>query len=213
MAPQLEHTNIVRIYGICLDDKESVSLLMELVPGGSLRAMLDRDAAAITHSSEAQFDLLDGIVSGMAYLHTRTPGPILHHDLKSENVLLLLHDAGGPGERFCAKIADFGLASGAGGSMNSTDASKMRTSQRTNGGAGTLAYKAPELYRNAPYTAACEVFAFGIIAFELASGGRPWQGMNEASLLMALVVEKKRPELSDAQVTLSTNSLCRDECS
>ena len=105
---------------------------------------------------------------------------------------------------FLVKIADFGLASGGGGGpMNESDLSLqhtgMRTSQRTNTGAGTLAYKAPELYRNAPYTASCEVFAFGIVAFEVATGLRPWAGLNEASLLMALVVEKQRPPLTPHQ--------------
>lgn len=105
---KLSHPNIVKIYGICIDDTEWVALMMELVVGGSLRGLLDEKTdAPVAESPHAQFTLLRGIVGGMAYLHERS---ILHHDLKSDNVLV---GRGGQGDSdLVAKIADFGLASG-----------------------------------------------------------------------------------------------------
>lgn len=79
---KLAHPNIVGIHGVCLDNRESVSLLMELVPGGSLRARLDSHPEQLTADGDAQFAVLQGIASGMAYLHGRVPFPILHHDVR-----------------------------------------------------------------------------------------------------------------------------------
>ena len=102
---------------------------MELVPRGSLRKLLDAAPEKVTGSESMQLKLAHGIAAGMAYLHRRTP-QMLHHDLKSENVLI--------GENTdVAKIADFGLATGTGGSS-------ARTTRAH--GAGTIAYKAPECF-------------------------------------------------------------------
>ena len=131
-AHRLKHENIVKLLGVCVDDPDWVCLLMELVPRGSLRKLLEAAPEKVTGSESMQLKLAHGIAAGMAYLHGRTP-PMLHHDLKSENVLI-----GENIDGFVPKIADFGLATGTGGST-------ARTTRAH--GAGTLAYKAPELFR------------------------------------------------------------------
>ena len=82
----------------------------------------------------------------MAFLHEQTP-PVLHHDLKSDNVLLWPD-----GPMFLAKICDFGMSTG-------THASTMRTS-KTGMGAATLAYKGPEVFDD-EFSTASEVYSIG----------------------------------------------------
>ena len=61
---------------------------MELSPLGALRSLLDKTPEAVTGSERAQLSILTGIALGMAYLHGQKPKPVLHHDLKSDNVLV-----------------------------------------------------------------------------------------------------------------------------
>ena len=191
-AHGLKHENIVKLLGVCVDHKDWVCLLMELVQRGSLRALLTSAPERVTGSEATQLKLADGIAAGMAYLHRRTP-QMLHHDLKSENVLV--------GKDDVAKIADFGLATGTGGST-------MLTNPR---GAGTLAYKAPELFRRKPFTTACDVYAFGILAWELTTGEIPWKDYekeDEASLMFA-IVGGERPPLDPSQAAIFVGGLAQ----
>ena len=183
----LQHPHIVRLHGVVTDEPKSLSLLMELSPIGSLRGLLDKTPAAVTSSEKAQLSILTGIALGMAYLHDQKPKPVLHHDLKSDNCLVWPDATCG----FVAKITDFGLASG-------TQGSTMRTTRKQTG-AATLAYKAPECFDDEPFTAASEVYAFGIIVWELLTAGRPWEGYLEAHLGMAVYGQSERPPLTDDQ--------------
>ena len=177
---QAQHPHIVRLHGVVTDDPSSVSLLMELSPIGSLRTLLDERPDEVLQSEVAQLALLTGIALGMAHLHAQQPKPILHHDLKAANVLVW-PDAS---TRFVAKITDFGLATG-------THDSTMRTAQGTTG-AATLAYKAPEAFDD-EFTTASEVYAFGIVAWEVATAKVPWEGYSLAKLTKAIIKEERPP--------------------
>ena len=95
--------------------------------------------------------------------------------------------------RFVAKIADFGLATGVGGSSL---LSEHTTRKR---GGGTLAYKSPEAFED-QYEAASEVFSYAICVWECLVGDRPWQRTaqgrthTEATLVRA-ILKGERPEL------------------
>ena len=177
---QAQHPHIVRLHGVVTDDPSSVSLLMELSPIGSLRTLLDERPDEVLQSEVAQLALLTGIALGMAHLHAQQPKPILHHDLKAANVLVW-PDAS---TRFIAKITDFGLATG-------THDSTMRTSQGTTG-AATLAHKAPEAFDD-EFTTASEVYAFGILAWEVLTAKVPWEGYSLAKLTKAIIKEERPP--------------------
>ena len=99
----------------------------------------------------AQVSILSGTALGMSFLHDQKPTPVLHHDLKSDNVLLWEQ-----GQEFVAKIGDFGLATG-------TQASTMRTGKGKNGTGAAPAYKAPEAFDD-EFTTASEVYSFGVVA-------------------------------------------------
>ena len=160
------------------------------------------DDATTDLADQARRKLLGGVVSGMAHLHSQAPRPILHHDLKSHNVLVFDH--------FCSKITDFGLSVGGGlSTLSTTHAS----------GGGTLSYQAPELYggdddddddddddggggaRGAAvpdYTAACDVYSFGVVAFEVATHAVPWSGKTPNQVMTA-VMRGRRPRMSSEQ--------------
>ena len=132
-------------------------------------------------------ELARGIAAAMAFLHARAPA-VLHHDLKSANVLVFDTGAGaGSAGALLAKLTDFGLSLTASGS---TLASTMRA------GGGTVAYQAPEQFDDT-FTAASEVYSFAIILWELLHGGRPWDGKAPAAI-MRTVDRGQRPEVTAA---------------
>ena len=86
---------------------------MELSPLGSLRELLDKSPK---QPEAAQLSLPTGIARGMAHLHAMRPKPMLHHDLKSANVLVWP----GTGSELVSKISDLGLATGTSGTTMKT---------------------------------------------------------------------------------------------
>ena len=177
---QLQHPHIVRMHGVVIEEETSVSLVMELSELGSLRRLLTDSPTRVLASEPAQVSILSGVARGMAFLHAQTP-PVLHHDLKSANVLLWPD-----GPMFVAKICDFGMATG-------TKASTMR-SVKGGMGAATLAYKAPEAFDD-EFSAASEVYSFGIITWEVLTGKVPWEGCSEAKVTRAMCIKEERPPL------------------
>ena len=104
---------------------------------------------------------------------------IVHRDLKPENVLVTGH-----GDDVHARLTDFGIAWTAG------DVALTRLSRVV----GTPAYIAPELVAGRPATSAADVYALGVVAYELLTGARPFDGDHPAALLRAhLEDEPARP--------------------
>ena len=154
---RLVHPHVVRLHGVVVDEAQSIGMLIELAPRGSLRDVLDSTPGEVVGREAVQVELARGIAAAMAFLHAQAPA-VLHHDLKSANVLVF--DTG-PAGAPRAKLTDFGLSLTASGS---TLASTMRA------GGGTVAYQAPEQF-DGTFTAASEVYSFAIILWELLHGG------------------------------------------
>ena len=177
----LSHPNVVNLLGVVLDNPSFIALLMELADCGSLRDVLDVQRSLVLAHPDVQAQLAVQIAEGMAYLHSRET-PLLHHDLKSANVLIFSESGNlsGPAQlnrdaliRSCAKLCDFGLATGL-----STSSSALQSTRRDENAAGgvhggTWAYMAPETF-DEDYTAASEVYAFAIVLWEVLTGGLPW---------------------------------------
>ena len=196
----VRHPHVVAMYGICVDQPERPCILLELAQRGSLRDVLDD--ATVELSDGVRRKLLHGIVSGMARLHSQRPQPILHHDLKSHNVLIF--------DEWCAKITDFGLSVGGG-------LSTLSSTLPSNG--GTLAYQAPELFgvdddddddddgngngaeaggAVTNFTKACDMYAFGVVAFEVATRAVVWAG-KMPNQIMTAVMRGRRPRMNEEQ--------------
>ena len=178
---QLVHTNIVELLGVVLDETDSIGLLLERALHGSLRSKLDISPRAVVGEEHVQLRLAAGIANGMAFLHAQTP-PVLHHDLKSDNVLLF----DGADGQLAPKLTDFGLAVNVGGSTAS-----LRT---LSAGAGTVAYQAPEQFEEEPqFSEANEVYSYAVVLLELLHGGRPWAGRTPGYITHRVCNREQRP--------------------
>jgi serine/threonine protein kinase len=179
---KLSHPHVVNLIGVVLDDPSFIALLMELADCGSLRDLLDTQPLLLANQPPAQARVALQIAEGMAYLHSREP-PLMHHDLKSANVLVFSEPGTLSGAaqldhesvmRVSCKLCDFGLATG----LNTNSSALQSTQREGEGGAGgahggTWAYMAPEAFDD-DFTAASEVYAFAIVLWEVLTGKLPW---------------------------------------
>ena len=156
--------------------------MIELAEGGSLRRVLDDRARYPEVAWNIRISWLVGIATGMAELHNMLPRGIIHRDLKSANVLLSSVDiaAGVP------KVCDFGI---------SMALEAVRASQ-TGGSAGTLAFKAPETF-SGQYSNASDVFAFGVVCFEIISRRMPFDTLLQPEITAKLMA---RFEIQEALI-------------
>lgn len=158
-AAALSHRNIVEIYDVG-EDEDKYYIVMEYVPGTTLKELILKRGAV--HYIEA-IDIMKQIVSGIAKAHQLG---IIHRDLKPQNILVT--DSG------VAKIADFGIAS-----MQS-----LAQVTQTDVIMGSLHYLAPELARGEKATAQSDVYALGIVFYELLRGELPFNGESPVNIAL-----------------------------
>jgi hypothetical protein len=165
LAAQLQHPNLVPVHDVGVTAGGTLFLVMELIDGGSLEGERKRFGDA-----RWALPLLAQIAGGLEAMHARG---IIHRDLKPANVLL---------QRGVPRIADFGLAvlrsddaladTAAAATLSSPDSPPL-----TRAGAiiGTPFYMAPELVAGAREArAAADVFAFGVMAYQMICGKAPF---------------------------------------
>ncbi|TFC11029.1 Stk1 family PASTA domain-containing Ser/Thr kinase [Cryobacterium algoritolerans] len=149
-AARLAHPNVVNVYDQG-QDADMAYLVMEYLPGITLRDLL-KDYGRLT--SEQTMDILGAVLSGLAAAHK---AGIVHRDLKPENVLLA--DDGR------IKIGDFGLAR----AVNNNTATGQAL-------LGTIAYLSPELVTRGIADARSDIYALGIMTYEMLTGEQPYVG-------------------------------------
>ncbi|MFM6974328.1 MAG: Stk1 family PASTA domain-containing Ser/Thr kinase [Agromyces sp.] len=149
-AARLAHPNVVNVFDQG-EDGETAYIVMEYLPGITLRELL-KDYQRLT--PEQALDILDSVLAGLAAAHH---AGIVHRDLKPENVMLA--DDGR------IKLADFGLA-------------RAATANTATGQAllGTIAYLSPELVSRGIADARSDVYAVGIMLYEMLTGAQPYVG-------------------------------------
>ncbi|WP_122260664.1 Stk1 family PASTA domain-containing Ser/Thr kinase [Ornithinimicrobium cerasi] len=153
-AARLQHPHIVSVYDQG-DDAGTVYLAMELVEGRTLRDVI-RDEAPL--STRAALRLLTPVVEALAAAHAVG---MVHRDVKPENVLI----GRGDGSRSTIKVADFGLARIEGVSTVTTEMLWA-----------TVAYLAPEQVEHDTSDARTDVYAVGLLLFELVTGRKAFPG-------------------------------------
>lgn len=149
----LSHPGIINIFDVALDMNQPY-IVMELIDGGSLADQLIGSALDFDKTEAVLLALCDAL----GYAHSQG---VIHRDLKPANVLLRAD--GTP------VLADFGLAR----TLNSADMVKVTQS---GGILGTPAYMAPEQFTSAPCDARTDIYALGVLLFELLTGRLPFIG-------------------------------------
>lgn len=169
---QLRHPNIVNLLDFGFDSADQPYMVMELLSGPSLREEIHLEAPM---SPERVVSILDAVASALQMAHDRG---ITHRDLKPANIVAHRYESG---DRVY-KVIDFGLAA-----MKATSDETRLTNP--NFFLGTVAYAAPEQMRGEDVTAATDVYALGVIAYEMLTGSRPFSTDNQAALMTKLLTE------------------------
>jgi serine/threonine-protein kinase len=186
---QLSHPNVVTVYDQGADG-HILYLAMEYVPGRTLRDLLNSRGRL---SPREALDIMAGVLGGLAAAHD---AGIAHRDVKPENVLL--NDSG------AVKVADFGLARLLAG-VSQTKSGMI---------IGTAAYLAPEQVAGGVADARTDVYAAGVMLFELLTGRQPHTGDTPLAVAYKHVNEAVPPPSSavpglppalDALVALATS--------
>jgi serine/threonine-protein kinase len=159
-AAALGHPNVVQIYDVDVHDGVAF-IAMELVAGRTLREEIRRGTA----DRATRTAWLRSLAEVLAYAHKNG---IIHRDVKPEN--LIVRDDG------VLKVLDFGLARRPLGASVGDEAPHLPTLTQQGALAGTPAYMAPEQLRGHAIDARADQFAWGVLAYELFTGRRPWQG-------------------------------------
>jgi len=165
---QLQHPNIVGFVG-AVTDPASLCIITEYCHRGSLADLLLNHAVPMTFQQKIQFAL--DAAQGMSYLHSSNP-VILHRDLKSDNLLVA--------EDWHIKVGDFGLT-------------RFMSAKKAMTQVGTPMWMAPEIIMGKKYTEKADVYAFGIILWELLTRLEPYEDKEPMQIVVQVVNEGLRP--------------------
>jgi eukaryotic-like serine/threonine-protein kinase len=183
-AARLQHPNIVSVYDS--DRHEDIAyLVMEYIQGDDLKHHLD---SGDRYSLEQSLHMIDDLLSALDYAHRHG---VVHRDIKPANLLL---EASGR-----LKLTDFGVA-------RMQDAEATRTQGAM---VGTLKYMAPEQVQGQKIDTRADLFAVGVILYQLLTDQRPFDGENEFAIIHQIIghtppapssVDARLPSAIDAVV-------------
>ncbi|XP_075230851.1 tyrosine-protein kinase Fer isoform X3 [Lycorma delicatula] len=153
---QYDHPNIVKLIGICVQ-KQPIMIVMELVAGGSLLTFLRNNASTLTQ--KLMLFMCRDAAAGMRYLESKN---CIHRDLAARNCLVATENS--------VKISDFGM-------------SREEEEYIVSDGMKQIPIKwtAPEALNYGKYTSLCDVWSYGVLAWEIfAKGGTPYPGLTNS---------------------------------
>ncbi|OIW11993.1 hypothetical protein TanjilG_02200 [Lupinus angustifolius] len=183
-----QHKNLLSLRGYCAEGQERL-IVYDYMPNLSLQSHLHgQHSAASLLGWNRRMKIAIGSAEGILYLHHQATPHIIHEDIRGSNVLL--------DSDFKARVADFGFAK-----LVPDGATHVTTKVK-----GTLGYLAPEYAMLGKANTSCDVFSFGILLLELASGRKPVEKVSSTETrsifdwALLLVCEKKFCELVDPRL-------------
>ena len=203
LAARLDHPNIVSIFDLG-EANGNYFIAMEFIDGPSLRAVAKR-----AHERGERLPIAEVVkivsmaAGGLHYAHDLAgpdgkPLGLVHRDISPDNILV--HRNG------MAKVVDFGIAKAA----NSSGMTRTGTLK------GKVAYMPPEQLRGDALDRRTDVFALGVVLYEMLGGKRPWEGDSEVSLIGRMMTEDPqplsvpRPEAPAGLVAVLERALAKD---
>ncbi|XP_010476720.1 PREDICTED: wall-associated receptor kinase-like 4 isoform X1 [Camelina sativa] len=188
---QINHRNIVKLLGCCLETEVPV-LVYEFVPNGDLCKRLRNESDDYTMTWEVRLHIAIEIAGALSYLHSAASFPIYHRDIKTTNILL--------DEKYQAKVSDFGTSRSV-----TIDQTHLTTQV-----AGTFGYVDPEYFQSSKFTDKSDVYSFGVVLVELITGEKPSsrvqseQNRGFAAQFVAALKENRVLDIVDDRI--------KDEC-
>lgn len=164
-AGNLKHDNIVQIYDCDIKDGH-LFIAMENISGGSLRDYIQRETQGGFVNLEIVVEMMRQLAQGLHYAHQQK---MIHRDIKPDNVLLKEIDGAAATKRLRPILTDFGLAQLAQGAMVDTALGEIM---------GTPEYMSPEQLNNGRVDVRSDIYAMGIMLYELVTGRVPFPFRN-----------------------------------
>ncbi|CAL9007917.1 unnamed protein product [Prunus brigantina] len=194
---QINHRNIVRLLGCCLETK-TILMVYEFIDNGTLYEHIHNEGKGQKLSFELRLKIAADIAAALSYVHSMS---IIHRDVKTSNILL--------DQNYTAKVSDFG-----GSRLLDEDQDSVSTLVQ-----GTLGYLDPEYLMSNTLTEKSDVYSFGVVLLELLTSRRavsikrPEEERNLASFFLCLPEQGHLDQILDGEIISGGNYVTAENLS
>lgn len=198
LAARLQHPNVVQTYEAGEIDGQYF-IAMEYLEGQSLDRIIRRVRRSESLDPSVLYCVLIDALAGLQYAHELsdydgTPLGVVHRDATPQNIFVTYDGQ--------VKVVDFGIAKAARRTADATEAGVLK---------GKTAYMSPEQVLGRNLDGRCDVFAAGVMLWEMATGQRMWAGLDEVGILGRLLAKdvRRSPREVDPEVPLEIDRICQ----